>query len=196
MSELDKAIAEAKKAEHTVGQALSGFTVNDILKEKIVAGYMSIAMYHHRSIILLIEQQLHSSASALARPLLEACYRGTWVSLIADDEISEKINSSTYTFKPTWEVAKEIDSVIGDEVFYTVFNLNKDVLNGMTHGGIELIARQFDKDGSAITSSFSDEELIELLQSSNSHLGMTLLGFSYNLKNDKLMALAKKLIIE
>ncbi len=194
MAGLDKAILEAKKVENVVGHALSGMPVSDILKERIIAGFVSIAMYHHRSIIMLIEHQLHSSAFALTRPLVEACYRGNWISLVADDEICEKINSSTSNFKPTWELAQNIDDIIGGNTFYKTFKSNKDILNGMTHGGMELLGKQFDVEGELITSAFEDKELIGLLQICNAQLAMTLIGYSSYIKNDELGALAKKLL--
>ena len=65
----------------------------------------------------------------------------------------------------------------------------------MTHGGIEQIGRQFSEDGTEIKPTFSDPELLELLQSSNTHLAMTLLGFSYTSNNDKLSEIAQSLIL-
>ena len=60
---------------------------------------------------------------------------------------------------------------------------------------MELLVRQFDVEGNSITSSFRDEDLIILLEVCNAQLAMTLLGFSSHIKNDELVALAHKLIM-
>ncbi len=60
---------------------------------------------------------------------------------------------------------------------------------------MELLGRQFDVEGNSITSSFRDEDLIILLEVCNAQLAMTLLGFSSHIKNDELVALAHKLIM-
>lgn len=205
MSELKKALLEAKDVGVEISKALSDVRVNDVLKEKILAGYLSLAMQHHNSIIVLVENDILSSAAALARPLLEACYRGHWFALVADDSIIDQFNEGVDIFrsKPTYLLAKEIDEYlethneeIDKGVFHAIYQNNSPILHGMTHGGMEQIGRQFSEDGTKIKPTFSDAELIELIQSSDTHLAMTLLSFSYTCNNSKLSEIAHSLIMK
>ena len=66
----------------------------------------------------------------------------------------------------------------------------------MTHGGIEQIGRQFDKDGDTIQTTFDNEALFALLNSSNVSLGMILLAFGDVEEDELLINLAHKIIKE
>ena len=56
------------------------------------------------------------------------------------------------------------------------------------------MARQFSEDGD-ITPSFSDEELIELLRSSNSQLGMLGLGLGIAIDNMDVSLVSREIIL-
>lgn len=196
-------IQEAKRIEESINEALAGVKTGKSTKDIIIAGYLSLAMQHHSSIILLIENNLSSSAAALGRPLLEACYRGTWFELVCDDEIAKKFNEGEYQLKLTYILAKEIDQYIEQDetndvdtsIFHHIYEQNSSTLHGMTHGGMEQIGRQLSEDGETIISTFSDEALVELLISSNSLLAMTLLAFGKNIDDRTLISIARKLIL-
>lgn len=200
---LDEAIIKAKDTKHIVEQAIGGITCGSSIKDKIVAAYLSLARQHHSSIIILIENKEPSSAAALARPILEACYRGNWVAVLADSEECDKINTIEYKWKQTWDIAKQVDeylmkqnTLIPSKIFHSIYKQNAPILNGFTHGGIEQLSRQFSKDGTQIIPTFDDMELVELLNSSNTHLAMTMLAFAFNEDNHQLAQIAQKVIIE
>jgi hypothetical protein len=195
---LNEVLQKSIATKYTIEQSLSGIQTSTSTKDLIVASYLALAQQHHSSIVLLIKNNLHSSAAALARPLLEACYRGTWVQLIADDEECEKINTPEYDWnkKKTWQLAKEVDEVLNDKVFHDIYERNIKALNGFTHGGLEQISRQINSEHKIIQPTFTDEELTELLISSNGQLAMTLLAFTVNINDTNLADIAKKLILE
>jgi hypothetical protein len=195
---LNETLQKAKDTKQTIEQLLSGIKTGTMTKDLIVASYLALAKQHHSSIILLIENNLYSSAVALSRPLLEACYRGTWVELIADEDECENINTPEYDWnkRKTWQLAKEVDNVLDDKVFHSVYERNIKALNGFTHGGLEQISRQINNKSHIMQPTFKDEELIELLNSSNGHLAMTLLAFAVNINNTDLANISKKLILE
>ncbi len=189
-------INESKENQILIKNALSG-RKSDGKRKKVVAGFLSLSMQHHYSISLLVENKLYSSAFALLRPLFDAVYRGTWISLIAtDDEIDNFSTNENFKIKPTQKLAKDIDKKINATVFHDVYEQNSSLLHGMTHGGIEQIGHQFDKDGDTIQTTFDDESLFALLYSSNMNLGMILLAFG-NVENDELIVnLAHKIMKE
>lgn len=188
-------IKKSKKYETLIFKALDGRTCNSGIREKIVAGYLALSTQHHCSIIALIENQLYSSAYALLRPIIEAVYRGTWLTFVASDEDIEHFTTGLgFKFNPTWKLAKEIDEVIEGETFHTVYNSNAPLLNGMTHGGIEQIGKQFGEDGNFIELNFEDQDVSELLKVSNANVGVILLSYSLFQKDKELTKLAKDII--
>ncbi|MEJ2437786.1 MAG: hypothetical protein P8Y35_07365 [Sulfurovaceae bacterium] len=192
-----EALLESKHIQEIVGSAVGGTSVGETIKNKIVAGYLSIAMQHHSSIIFLIEKNLQSSAAALLRPLVEAFYRGAWFALVAKDSQAEAFNNSNDSFKlkNTYKLARDIDRQNGDnETFHIAYKRNSKVLHGFTHGGIEQITRQFNDDTSLVVPSFNDEELIEILINSNVNLAMILFVFAININNSKLKEIAEEII--
>lgn len=190
-----KALEEAVKVQTIIGSSVSEIEVDDNAKDLIVVGYLSLAIQHHSAIVQLIQSNLSSSASALYRPLIDAVYRGTWFALIATDTQCEQFSTGEFRLKQTYKLAKDIDRVIESDTFHSIYERNSTALHGYTHGGLEQIGRQFDKEKGIIISSFSDEELIELLQGANVNLAMMLLAFAYNRKSEALELNAKKIIL-
>lgn len=195
---ISAALLEAKQVEESIGQALSDFTIGKSIKDKISAGYLSIAIQHHSSIINLVEKELPSSAAALLRPLLEACYRGIWFSWIANDNQANAFNKNDGSFelKQTYKLAKDIDRKIQSDTFHKIYEKNSTTLHGFTHGGIEQVTRQFSQDHMLVTPSFKEGELIEILVSSNANLAMALLAFAKNMDNQELEEIATKILLE
>jgi hypothetical protein len=189
-------IEESKENQILIKNALSG-RKSEGKRKKVVAGFLSLSMQHHHSISLLVENKLYSSAFALLRPLFDAVYRGTWISLAAsDDEIENFSIDKDFEFKNTYKLAKDIDKKINVTTFHDVYKQNSPLLHGMTHGGIEQIGRQFDKDGDTIQTTFDNEALFALLNSSNVSLGMILLAFGDVEEDELLINLAHKIIKE
>ena len=193
---LDEALQKAKDTKQSVLASLGGITSSSTIKDLIVVSYLALVKQHHASVILLIENNLHSSAVALSRPLLEACYRCLWVQLVADNDECEKIKTPDYDWKQTWKLAKEVDGALCGGVFHSICQRNIGVLNDFTHGGLEQISRQINYSTHIVEPTFSDEELIVLLVSSNAQLAMTLLAFALNINDKKLIEFAQKLLLE
>ncbi len=193
--EILDALEKAKGIKKSILENIMGVASGSKIKDMIVAGYLSLAIQHHSSIVLLIEKNLHSSAGALFRPLVEATYRGIWFALIASDKQIEDFNAKKLKLKRTHELAKDIDKKIEGKTFHYILKHNSPIMNGMTHGGIEQIWRQFSEKDRTIIPSFKDEELIELIHASSMNLSIMLLYFGMNIKNEELTSFARKLIV-
>lgn len=196
---LEQAIRKSEDVAVRVQTIIEGKVHGDGTKGLIVASFLSLAMEHHIAILTLIKSDVPSSAAALARPLLEACYRCTWVSLIASETHAEKINKQKYCWESTWSLGRQVDTFLSKQkkievtTFLTILKRILKSLHGFTHGGLEQLSRQVS--GSAIRPSYTDEELIELLTGSDASLGMTLLAFSANINSQDVGKVAQDIVI-
>lgn len=191
----EKHIKKFKDYSDLIFKALNGRKLNsDNTREKVVAGYLSLAIQHHSSIILLVERNVYSSAFALLRPLFESVYRGIWFSIVSNnDELEKFCKKINYTFKSTKTLAKEIDEKEGTDAFFTVCENNLKFLHGMTHGGIEQISRQFDKNGFVLVT-FTNEELVSLLNNTNVLISMLLIAYDKFQDDNTLKKLGEEII--
>lgn len=81
-------LSDARKEAAFISQRLHGAHLKSDIRSKTAAACFAIAQQHHSSILILLSNQpaLEATAMALLRPLLEATYRGIWVSRCASDE--------------------------------------------------------------------------------------------------------------
>ena len=76
----------SKRYSEKIDKILNGRKVKkDNLRELIVLAFLSLAVEHRSSINFLLEKAIYSSGFALQRPLIDAVYRGIWVSECAND---------------------------------------------------------------------------------------------------------------
>jgi hypothetical protein len=136
---LQTAIPKAYSTISGINNLIDDYTLQDRMKDKLMAGLLSLAREHYSAMIELINAKHYGSASALARPLYEAQIRLTWLALCASEEDAIAINKGTKEFKGITESSKKIDKVIGDSAFYNVLKANEDALHDYTHGGMRQV---------------------------------------------------------
>lgn len=200
MSNLNEKIKQSKEIATKVQSVLEGKETGKSTKDLIIAAFLSLTCEHHIAIVTLIEKGIPSSAAALARPILEATYRGTWLVIVANEKDAKKINKPNYKWNSLWNLSKEIDKVIGTvtidgkqmKTFYSILKRNLISLHGYTHGGLQQLSRQFNKN--KVQPTFTDEELYELLLSSDGHLGMMLLAFGDNVNDQDIIDVGKGIV--
>ncbi|HEX6773832.1 MAG TPA: hypothetical protein VF126_17485, partial [Acidobacteriaceae bacterium] len=91
----------AKKFAGAVYAAVHGDYADPDQRTRLLILYMSMAMEHHESIMMLLASgHLIGSATALIRPLTETMVRGLWTFYIATPEVVEKVASNKFDFKP------------------------------------------------------------------------------------------------
>lgn len=119
-------------------------TTGTSVKDAVSASLLAIARQHHMMILnSTLVHQLVNSGYALIRPLVEATYRAIWIMVVATEEQAKEIGNDTKRFPSSPRpLAVEIDKKEGGVVYQTRFDTNRGLLNGFTHGGIELIGRQ------------------------------------------------------
>jgi hypothetical protein len=167
----------------------------DKLREFIVAGFLSISRDHHCAIISLLEKGIYSSSFALLRPLIDAIYRGLWVSQVASEEEIEKIYSTEYKFETsTFKYVDKIDKENNTNVFHKRYKQMAPFLHDMTHCGIGQLARQFSENGDFIQSNFSENDLKNLINHINAHIAIFLYDYNRYQTDNELESLAKKIL--
>lgn len=131
----------------------------------IPALFHSTVIEHHRSIVLLIERNMYSSACTLMRPLFEAYVKGLWFSHCAKEKDFNALRKGKFQRKFSLMVT-EIDEKKGSEL-----SIPKDrywkALNSFTHSGAALLGRKYTED--SITNSHDDELLKNLLDFSTNY---------------------------
>ena len=176
---IDEFILESMKNVSRIYEILIGRQLEkNNLREKIVAGFLNLSLEHFCSILQLIEMKMHSSAFTLLRPLLDTVYRAIWFNLVSSQEDLEKFSKGNYEPKKTWQLAKDIDIEEKSDSFHKVCEKNLKFLNDMTHGGIHQISRQFSADGKFVSETFSDDEIILLLNSAKGLVAMILITYN------------------
>lgn len=120
--------------------------------------FHSTVIEHHRSIIVLIESKLFSSACSLIRPLFEAYVKGLWFSHCAEDKDFNALRKDKFQ-KTFGLMIAEIDEKKGSKLSVPKGYYWK-TLNSFTHSGAALLGRKYN--GDSITNSH-DEELLKSL---------------------------------
>ena len=85
------------------------------------------------------------------------------------------------------------DEKEGSDTFHKVCDKNLNLLHDMTHGGIEQLSRQFDKEGSVFVS-FSDKDLSSLLNNANVLISRLLIEYDKFQDDNTLKKLGEEII--
>ena len=120
--------------------------------------FHSTVIEHHRSIILLIERKLYSSACTLMRPLFEAYVQGLWFSHCATEKDFNALRKGKFQ-KTFGLMVSEIDEKKGSKLSVPKGRYWK-TLNSFTHSGAALLGRKYNED--SITNNH-DKELLKSL---------------------------------
>jgi len=188
------AIELTMEQTNNVANWLDGLTVDIGLLEKVVGAYVLITKEHQHSIINLIESGRRISAAALVRPQYDAMVRGTCLAFKGDEEIANKIYKDKFEFKYLNEMCKQIDEFLQDDFFSTVNKNNINALHSYTHGGWHMLSRCMDE--KYITSSFTDSEMIEILNTTTMNMLMMVLAYAVRINDKNLMKMAKVEILK
>lgn len=141
-----------------------GTFIDDGKELPLVAGLYSLSREHFSAILYLLRAgQFDGSAFALARPLVEAVYKATWLYSCAKDRTIKRIRSGEQCYPSLPDMADLVEERMQSEgIFSYIVPIIKS-LHGYTHGGIEQLGRRFDQHGN-VRPNYPDEEKIELIE--------------------------------
>ncbi|WBA84486.1 DUF6988 family protein [Endozoicomonas sp. GU-1] len=144
-----------------INRCHEGLEIDGDDKKFIPSLFHSTVIEHHRSIVLLVEKKLFSSACVLLRPLFEAYVKGLWFSRCATDKDFKELRNDK--FKKTFSVlVSEIDtkSPEGSKLATPKGHYWK-TLNSFTHSGAALLGRKYNQN--SITNSHNKDLINSLL---------------------------------
>jgi hypothetical protein len=149
---------EAYQLSVDINKIHEGLKIPNDDKLFIPSLFHSTVIEHHRSIILLIERKLFSSACTLMRPLFEAYVKGLWFSHCAVEKDFNALRNDKFQ-KRFGLMITEIDEKKGSKLSEPKDHYWK-TLNSFTHSGAALLGRKYNED--SITNNH-DEDLLKSL---------------------------------
>jgi hypothetical protein len=165
--------------------------MSDNKRDMLLAGFSRNVLSHFISINYLMEKKLYNSAFALERIFFENIIKLKYMYYIMDDQKISTIydaNSWDKHFLTIGKMATEIDEKL-DTTFYS--NIKKNaykIMNDYTHTGANQIARNFSDTDPVVEANFSDELILDTLESNRQLVKTSIIVFLENigLNNDSL----------
>lgn len=162
-NDLESTLISGKEFRASTWDLLQEVSVIDQRSEAVFR-FLSVALQHNHSILLLIEAGNPSSASALLRCLSETCNRGIWVATVADPDQISAILKEEYKYGNIGQILeKQYGIGLGPEV--------RDFMHSHNHTGYEQLSRQFSTRG-MIEPEFEPELLVGFIRSASALLVM------------------------
>ncbi|MEF1330630.1 DUF6988 family protein [Vibrio sp. M260121] len=161
MTDTTKSLGLSKE----ISQGLEGLTTGSEDRLLFPGLFYSLVIEHHRSVIVLCERQLYSSAASLVRCIFEAYVKGLWFSEFASEEDFAKLRNDTFN-KNFYKLVDAIEKKHNNGL-----KLAKERywpnLNSFTHSGTAQLSRRVK--GDEIISNFDDELISQILMFSNTY---------------------------
>lgn len=158
-------LAKACEEANFIAQELHGLSLKSDFRSKAAAACFAIAQQHHSSILILLSNKpaLEATAMALLRPLLEATFRGLWISHCATDEQVNNFVSGDKRQLDMASVIQALGELFNKEMARKVLHTNAwPILSSYTHTYEYQIQRWISTN--AIEPNYSFDEIIWLLE--------------------------------
>ena len=171
MSLLDDVTARGAQLRTRVHELFARHDYADIIKNRVLAGYVAIALEQHKGICLLKDNGLRGSALALVRTVMDPWLRALWINAIATDQQIEEAWVDKLRFPKPHEMRAQIqqayfghadqDAEFVVQKFFKVLRKAWSITSSYTHSGGRQIARRFT--GDEVKPSYSDVETAQAL---------------------------------
>lgn len=134
-------------------------------KALLFTAFLKNGLSHFYSMNLLIEKKLYYSAFPFARVFFDNILRGEYSIYILDDTKIDEMYLSSNDWKfVTKEMCQKLDDFFGNLFFENIRQQSYGIMCDFTHTSNNQIARYFNEEKSLIESTFTDEEIIDLLE--------------------------------
>lgn len=161
MSTIEKSLELSKD----ISRSLEGITT-DAGDEFLFPGlFHSLVIEHQRSIIVLCERQLYSSAASLIRCVFESYVKGLWFAEFAKEADFEKLRNDSFN-KDFYKLVNALE-LKNNNGIKTAKERYWPNLNSLTHSGTAQLSRRVK--GDQIVSNFDDEFIQQLLSFTNTY---------------------------
>ncbi len=131
-----------------------------------------LVMEYQKAIVILVNSKIHGPAFAMMRSIREVFVRGVWLAKCATtDQVRSVRDGGKFPSTGTMiEAIEKTESYSGGPLS-KMRKETRDWMHGMTHGGMEQIARRFS--GVTIEPVFEENELVELLDFAFAHAALS-----------------------
>ena len=135
-------------------------------KALLFIAFIRNGLSHFYSMNLLIEKKLYHSAFSFARVFFDNILRGEYSIYILDDtKIDEMFSDlNNWDFPKAKKMCQKLDEFFGNSFFENIRKQSYGIMCDFTHTSNNQIARYFNEEKSLIESTFTDEEIIDLLE--------------------------------
>lgn len=137
-------IIETRKILSQIDNELEGIEFISDGRNDISLALFDISFDHSKSILILCESGIFSSAYALARPMFECFVRAAWLQYCASDRQIENIKKKDNFPLSLGELIKAVET--NNDWPKGLSSMKKLLIKNMnsyTHGGMQLAARHF-----------------------------------------------------
>lgn len=182
---IEAEIQESERLIQWLDSNIDGLDIPPNNRTRLAAGCLDMALEHQKSIVLLTAQSLFGSAASLVRLEFEAYIRGVWLLYCASELELEKFESD--------KIEKTLGQLIEDIEKHEAFNVGTlshvkstswATMNSFTHCGIYQVVRR--NDGNEIIPNYTDEELVNALETANSFGILTGIAIADMARNEAL----------
>lgn len=159
-------LQRTRKLSDDLYRVVHGRTMRAGLRERLAAGSFDTVHEHHRSVGVLVEQQLYGSAFALLRPMFDGCINGMWLTYLANDSELDRFSNSQLTLEPA-KVIKRLkrSDVHSTDILHRINQTAWQSMSNYVHGGyLQIVRRNSDE---FLGSNYSPEEIDEVLSLAN-----------------------------
>lgn len=165
----EKVLVESREQAVRISQHLHGLRLKSDIRSKTAAACFAIAQQHHSSILILLSNKpaLEATSMALLRLLLEATYRGLWISHCATDQQIENFISGNKKQVDMKSIIDALGKAYNDdkESASKLYTNTWKILSAYTHTYELQIQRWLTTN--AIESNYQSDEITELLNRAN-----------------------------
>ena len=178
-------IREAEELIQWLDSNIDGLDIPANDRMRLAAGCLDMALEHQKSIVLLTANSLFGSAAALVRLEFEAYVRGVWLLYCASEVEIEKFKKDKLN-KKFWELIDAIEKLEAFNVgtLSHVKETSLKAMNSFTHSGLYQIVRR--NTANEIRPNYTDEELVDALETANSFGILTAIAISDMAQNEQL----------
>lgn len=158
-------VEESLQLSKEINKSLEGLSTPSGDKFLFPGLFHSLVLEHHRSIIVLCENNLYSSASSLIRCIFEAYVKGLWFAEFATESDFEKLRSDSFN-KDFYKLVNAIEAK-NKNGLKKAKELYWPNLNSFTHSGTAQLSRRVKDD--QIVSNFGAEIIGQMLSFANTY---------------------------
>jgi hypothetical protein len=169
------ALDHATELMSSLDKRLDGLTVADSMEARVSAALLHLSLEHFGAIVVLLQNRLSGSASALLRLQYEALIRGMYFYHCASENDAKNFFEGANPPKINIMIQRlEEKPGLTSGAISRVHSRTWDAMNSYTHGGAAQVQRRYS--GSDLANHYSELDQLQILRSAE---GVALLAATH-----------------